>query len=497
MYNISIIFIGVGRYAAFFERFYRSVERFLAPNSIKTFFVFSDNPSIAKYSNCNVIHTDSTSPRDIKLSKFKYIESIAHLISHSDAVMYFDADSYLKKQISSDIIKSWFLSNTYVGVLHPWTSIRDKDAKFESSPISTAYISKEDIQGFKYHQSCFWACRGADIVDMSRTINSWIQDDIKIKHVNQHNICDEIYVNKFFFKNRGNLTSIGSEYANPGEQYERITSTPDRPGHRFKYDEVIIHDNAHQTHSFNHIHYNNSNIGAYYQLYKRRLSAYTAVEQFRHYYPDSPIYICSDGGDDFKSLADKFNCSYNHFSFNCGSWRNRHAHTNQYKWLMRLYDAATSTLKDVEWIVLLEEDVETLNSILYMPKFNLSGPRNGPEWNSSLRGLFESKHGDLDKYNDLGKKYTGCGGSIINRKVFVECFEKTSYNDIRACASLDSRILLAEDATITALFHLNGYDTGGWDDFIGSSEHDYARKHLYAFAHSNKQHFNLPYPTLV
>ena len=54
--------------------------------------------------------------------------------------------------------------------------------------------------------------------------------------------------------------------------------------------------------------------GVYYAVYKNKKATNVVLTNFRKHFPDNPIVLISDGGDDFSDLAEKFNCkSYKWF----------------------------------------------------------------------------------------------------------------------------------------------------------------------------------------
>ena len=203
------------------------------------------------------------------------------------------------------------------------------------------------------------------------------------------------------------------------------------------------------------------------------------------------MHLVSDGGDDFSAFADEFRCRYVYEKINNATYRCRHAATNQYVWLRRVYDACLTTFSDIDWIVLLESDVETLRSPVLIPQFALGGPGLGPAWTEPLKDLFRNKFQNLSAKQGLGHSYTGCGGSVLNKLAFMECFRKTEFPTFIHAKTLDRRILETEDATLSFLFQINGYDTGRWGEVTGWCDRNQSS---YAFVHGNKQYYNKPLP---
>jgi hypothetical protein len=478
--SVAIIFIGVGPYINFFDRFYNSIKNNFLPNTAKRFFVFSD--SIPNITRSDVVDTrvPHRSPRDIKLSKFDFIQSKITDIQSHDYVFYFDADNVVNDIIDESEILRWFDCSKIVAVMHPWHHIRSA-GRFERSLKSSAYLTNEETDKFPYHQSCFWGCAGDMIDTMSSEISSMISADRIINHKNENNICDEIYFNKFCCINKSLVKSLDTEYANPGEAYYNMT------GYKFHSANKITHDNAAQSHTYKTVSSDyRIPIGAYYQLFKRSHATYVALNQFRLKYPLEPIIIFEDGGDNFSDLALKFNCSRNRDENNCKSWRNRDDSTDQFIFAQRIYNACVSELSSVDWIVILEPDVETFNNIKNIPKYSLSGPR-GPTWTVELQEYIKARLGK----SKINIHYTGCGGSIFNRGDFISAWESLTHEDRLMGPSLDPRIGKAEDATLSYIFQITGFETGILDEFAGYKTTD---KHNFAFVHGDKKYYNINIP---
>ena len=52
------------------------------------------------------------------------------------------------------------------------------------------------------------------------------------------------------------------------------------------------------------------NVGFYYNCYKNRFATDNILKQTRTVYPDNPIFLICDKGDDLSDLAVKYNCKY-------------------------------------------------------------------------------------------------------------------------------------------------------------------------------------------
>ena len=50
--------------------------------------------------------------------------------------------------------------------------------------------------------------------------------------------------------------------------------------------------------------------GVFYQVFRKNKAVYFALENFRKHFPENPIVLISDAGDDFSDYAEEFNCIF-------------------------------------------------------------------------------------------------------------------------------------------------------------------------------------------
>lgn len=232
--------------------------------------------------------------------------------------------------------------------------------------------------------------------------------------------------------------------------------------------------------------------GCYYQVHKKSLAVYKALESYRRHNPASPVHLVSDGGDDFSDLAHKFGCHYEHCGENIGFWRNQHSSTDHYLWLERVQNACLTTFKEVQWVVILEPDVDCYRPPSHQPRFALNGGGGGPMWSPPLLRYFESRLGvPAIRKGGLGHTYTGAGGSIFAKAAYIESFKATPRSLYEDAVSMDRRIAIASDAAISFLLHAHGHDTGAWSDWATCLTENPTQ---YAFVHGSKRHYHAPYP---
>ena len=215
-------------------------------------------------------------------------------------------------------------------------------------------------------------------------------------------------------------------------------------------------------------------IGAFYQSGHKLVACYKALEQLRKVYPNIPVALYEDGSTLLEPVAKKFNCEYTWIEQqginNPHSGRVFVKENGQLDLLKRIYDACTTTLKDVDWIIHYEDDVWCRFEITRPPKFDISGA-NGPLYTTELYEYLKNKFGVIDdsrhNWSLLGslKSYGACGGTIFNREKFIEINNRLDEVTRDEIYKLDSRPIEWCDATLSFLFQFFGYTSGFWEDW--------------------------------
>ena len=207
---------------------------------------------------------------------------------------------------------------------------------------------------------------------------------------------------------------------------------------------------------------NKLNIGLFYQSGYRIEACFFALQQFRKYYPDAPVAFYEDNTDILKPVADKFNCIYNKTDkqgYNDpNSGRPAFNIETTVAWLNRVYEACTTTLKDVEWVIHMEDDVWFTGCLDTPPPFDLSGIP-GMGWAGEKL------------YDYLGVKKRGaygCGGSVFNREKFIIGYNKIQNLDWEYIENLAERGSPTQwtDSMLTFIFYYMGGSVGNWSGVL-------------------------------
>jgi hypothetical protein len=233
------------------------------------------------------------------------------------------------------------------------------------------------------------------------------------------------------------------------------------------------------------------NHGIFLQVHRRDMSVFSSLSSYRLHNPSTPAHMVADGGDHFEDFAEHFHCTYVRKQRRLGAWSNRNADTNHFFWLERVYEACKTTLRNVQWVVIFENDVFCYKPPTEEPRYSLNGGDFGPHWANELLDLLAITLGpNTLNQGHRGLKYTGCGGSIFNREEFLTCFDQLSYSLYEQGFKRDSRILLAADAAISFTFQISGRNTGAWSDFARYTDPNVEQ---YAFVHGDKRDYGRPF----
>lgn len=95
--------------------------------------------------------------------------------------------------------------------------------------------------------------------------------------------------------------------------------------------------------------------GAYLQVFKNDGKADFVLKNFRKHYPDVPVYLVSDKGDNFSDIADKYNCEYLHDNFNTGADPNGFNKEQTIKWIERVVKG--NEYLNEQYMIYLEDDI--------------------------------------------------------------------------------------------------------------------------------------------
>jgi len=236
-------------------------------------------------------------------------------------------------------------------------------------------------------------------------------------------------------------------------------------------------------------------LGAYYQAYDNLKATEFVLKNFRNVFPDSPIYLISDGGKDLSGLAKKYNCFYaylNNLRGGPSGVGNDYYDTDTMLEAWRRHKLAVDAC-GTDYIMILEDDVWVTKPFFFDEDFHMRGGKVGSSYSLETRQLILSKGGKMHPQ----AVYGASGGAIYSSNTFLSIYDSV-IEDIRKNESKylsyvtdDGRNcykqIAAIDCSLTFYFNLNGYtyEHADWHADVGRVDN----WHKYPVIHSYKEYY--------
>ena len=199
----------------------------------------------------------------------------------------------------------------------------------------------------------------------------------------------------------------------------------------------------------------------FYQTYKEPRATFESLRNFRRHFPDTPIRMISDNGDDESKIAAHFGCEYIQAKDDATAHVPPCAFPDTGHLLLqlrRLVDTARFFEARAEWMLILEDDVLTRGPIKHPPTAPISGPCT-MDYTPALQQYIRQKHPHLCWV--FG--YSGAGGTVLHIPSLLMAIDKPEAELLKAVAVggfLDDRIPRFGDALLTYLFLDAGFSNG-------------------------------------
>ena len=224
-----------------------------------------------------------------------------------------------------------------------------------------------------------------------------------------------------------------------------------------------------------------NNITAHLQVHKNKIAVEECLRRFRLNFPTLPMYMHGDNGYDFSYLKEIYNnTEYKHWDASIsprglsgGNWRG---------YLERIL--LTCKKYPNEWILFLEEDVNTLHNNIIFPKSDFAGIK-GHVLSESLTNYIQTLYPDL-----IDIKYNTCGGSIAKMDAMVKSIEfiLNGNIDMDYITKLDNRVACYSDVLISTTLLLSGYVYSEWEQLSETASGVFKTNAV--FDHSWKEFYN-------
>ena len=171
--RIAILYICTGKYACFFDDFYRSAEKYMLQGVDKRYFVFSDNTDLTQAKNVTLIKRECKGfPMD-SLMRFDMFLSIADELKGYDYTFFFNANMLFVAPVGEEI-----LPKHLAAVIHPgYYNKPSWRYPYERNKHSKAYIPAYE-KNYRYYMGSFNGGKTEDYLQLSATCNKLIHEDM-------------------------------------------------------------------------------------------------------------------------------------------------------------------------------------------------------------------------------------------------------------------------------------------------------------------------------
>lgn len=158
-------------------------------------------------------------------------------------------------------------------------------------------------------------------------------------------------------------------------------------------------------------------LGVYFPCYKNRNATEFALKSFRKAFPQAPVFLYSDLGDDFSDLADD-NCRFSIAKSRIGGTGPLATYSSEK--MIECWNRHKLAVDycNTDYIMVLEDDVWVRSGFEIKDDFAIKGTKWG-RLDNKLVELIEVSGGAVPR----NKSYGLCGGAIYNTKVFLEIFD--------------------------------------------------------------------------
>lgn len=216
--NIGILYVAIGKYKIFFEKFYEGCEKYLFPGTHKTYYIFTDSKSaLLKQGKENVVILNVNNFGWPGNTLFRYHMFLDHWdsIKNNDFLLFLNANTCVIKTVH---IEELIPTNgkRIVVACHPYYyGIHNLfELPFETRPESSSYVSDFERR-YNYVGGGFIGAYTEDFLNVSKHIVNNIDIDLK------NNITalwhDESHFNKYINEHESKVLFKDPVYFYPSE----------------------------------------------------------------------------------------------------------------------------------------------------------------------------------------------------------------------------------------------------------------------------------------
>ncbi len=170
--KVAILYICTGRYAQFFDGFYKSAEQYLLQGVEKHYFVFTDQEQLTKAENVELLIRPCRGFPEDSLFRFDRFLEIKDKLKDYDYTFFFNANMRFVAPVGEEL-----LEERLTAVLHP--GFFDKPVwryPYERNKQSKAYIPAHE-EDYHYYMGSLNGGKTADYLALAETCSLHIHED--------------------------------------------------------------------------------------------------------------------------------------------------------------------------------------------------------------------------------------------------------------------------------------------------------------------------------
>ena len=203
-------------------------------------------------------------------------------------------------------------------------------------------------------------------------------------------------------------------------------------------------------------------LGAFYQCHKRSRSFNGVLRRFRMAYPTAPLVVVNDGGDQaLRAIALKYNANYSYEGQVAVPGRGA-LYMSGDAAAVRLVERAALVANEVDWIMLLEDDVNVRRPVNLT---TLTGDLNGDNpkefLSASLVTVIQQELGRPVPDTHFG----GAGGGILRAALLREIVASAGWKD-RVKRLAKARGSIASDELWSSLVLMSGGRIASYPGYV-------------------------------
>lgn len=199
-------------------------------------------------------------------------------------------------------------------------------------------------------------------------------------------------------------------------------------------------------------------LGSSFMAYKNKKATKFVLDNFKKNFSTSPVFLISDGGDDFSDFEKEYTDLKSTHLYNIlGNEFNNYIKLPYESFRMKEYWRRIKSAIDycnTVYLMILEDDVFVTKKFDIEHKVEIAG-RYGPPISSAMKSEIYSSSGLFVE------RYGMCGGSVINTKTFLKIYDDVirdiDENHDNLLKNKEYFLLGASDANLVYHFTKRGY----------------------------------------